>query len=369
MAKKRKDGRYSLQFTVNGKRHTVYGKTVKECREKELQEREKIAKKQYKTAENITVAAYFERWLDNKAGTVKEATIRANRKVFKAMSEMKIDEAGTQFGQLKLVKVEPQNVRDLQAALLEKRKTRTVNDSISLLKCIFQSAIEERMISWNPVTPIKALKRTEEAARDTIHRALTLQETRQFFEAAADNNSWYYNLYTFLLHTGCRIGEAGALYRSDIEKNGIQISRTITQLETGAHVIGDDTKTAAGKRYIPLDEVARQAVTNQIRLEAAINGQKVIGIKQTVFRSPRGNLLHDNQVNYDITRICKKAGIDRFTVHAFRDTFATRCVESGMDVKLLQEIMGHTDVSMTLGLYAHAMDDRKEEQIKAVNFE
>ena len=58
----------------------------------------------------------------------------------------------------------------------------------------------------------------------------------------------------------------------------------------------------------------------------------------------------------------------KFTAHALRDTFATRCVESGMQPKVLQEIMGHTNISMTMNLYAHAMDESKIEQIKAVSF-
>ncbi len=73
-------------------------------------------------------------------------------------------------------------------------------------------------------------------------------------------------------------------------------------------------------------------------------------------------------VNADIANICEKAGIERFAVHAFRDTFATRCVESGMQPKTLQVIMGHTDVKMTLKFYIHVHDETKQEQLKAVNF-
>jgi integrase len=71
-------------------------------------------------------------------------------------------------------------------------------------------------------------------------------------------------------------------------------------------------------------------------------------------------------VNQDIARICKAAGIEKFTAHAFRDTFATRCVESGMQPKTLQEIMGHTDIAMTMNLYAHVMEETKVSQMQAV---
>ena len=93
----------------------------------------------------------------------------------------------------------------------------------------------------------------------------------------------------------------------------------------------------------------------------------VIGIRDTLFRSPRGGLLSDTAVNQDIARICKAAGVQKFTAHAFRDTFATRCVESGMQPKTLQEILGHTDIAMTMNLYAHVMEETKVSQMQAVN--
>ena len=53
-------------------------------------------------------------------------------------------------------------------------------------------------------------------------------------------------------------------------------------------------------------------------------------------------------------------------MHAFRDTFATRAIESGIDPKTLQEILGHSDISMTLNLYAHVMDDTKHEAMQKI---
>ena len=362
-------GRYRNRFTVGGKRYTVYGSSIDEAREKERLKRQQIQEEEQCKAEGYTVDEYFEHWIDNKAGNVKETTIRSNRNLYKAISAAVIDKAGTKFGGLKMMKVETAHVREVQAVLLQDRQTRTVNDSISLLRSIFKAAMDERMIDWNPANAVKPKRRTEKPARDTIHRALTVEETKLFLDEARNRSSWYLNLFLFLLHTGCRIGEAGALLRTDITPKGLQVCRTVTRTETGAYTIGDDTKTAAGRRFIPLDDTAKKAIHDQLAIESLLYGNKVIDMKQPVFRSPRGLLLNDTPVNESIARICQAAGIERFTVHAFRDTFATRCVESGMDVKSLQEIMGHTDVSMTLGLYTHAMDDKKEQQLKAVNFE
>ena len=197
---RRANGSYTLRFTVDGKRYSVYGSTITECKEKELQRREEIKKGQYKRSRDMTVKEYCERWLSNKIGTVKETTLRTDGLLIKRICDTPTP-AGP-FGDLMLNAVEAQNVKDLQRALQEPMKakdrngkektykglaTRGTNDSIYLLKAIYKTAIEERAAEWNPVT-VKPLKRTEEAARDTIHRALTKKETAAFLEAAA--GSW-----------------------------------------------------------------------------------------------------------------------------------------------------------------------------------
>ncbi len=363
---RRRDGRIMNRFTFEGKRYTVYGGSKDECREKEVQKREELKAGLYKSGKALTVKEYSERWIESKRGTVKETTIRLNTILCRRITETVIDRAGTKFGALKLEKVEPQNVRDLQNALKAELCTRTVNDTMSILKAMFSAAITDRIIVWNPAEGVKPLRRTEERARDTIHRALTREETRAFLDAAGE--SWYYPLYVFLLNTGLRVGEAGALTPADLTRQGVRISKTITRTESGSYKIGTEAKTTAGMRYVPMSEAARDALNDQKSINAVLRGDKVIDLSQPIFTAPRGGLLKAGCINTDIAKICEAAGVDRFSVHAFRDTFATRCVESGMPPKTLQEIMGHSDINMTLGLYAHAMDETKEKQLQAVNF-
>lgn len=379
----RADGRIVNRFTVEGKRYSVYGASVKECREKESAKRDQIRAGLAKKGKDKTVGEYFAEWIAAKEGTVKPTTIRTDSILLRRMEITPIDKAGTLFGSLKLSKVETANVRALQGALQKELKfrtdkgkektrkgmtTRATNDSIHLLKAVYKSAIAERLVNWNPVETVKPLKRTEEQARDTTHRALTKAETAKFLEYAKKRNSWYYNLYVFLLNTGARLGEAGALLPSDISKNGITIKRTITRTEDGGYEIGSDTKTSAGVRFIPLLGDASAALEDQRKANAIAAGVKIIELGKPIFRAPKGSLLKSANVNYDIANICADAGINKFSAHALRATFATRCVESGMPPKTLMSIMGHSDISMTLTLYAHCEDETKIEQLKVVNF-
>lgn len=365
-ARQRPDGTFEKRFTVEGKRYSVYGKTTKELIEKELETRRQIEQGLRTSGRNVTVDKYFEEWLEGKSGRVGENTIRTERSIYRTVSSMKI-EAGT-FGSLKLVDVTVQDIRDLQKALLDGHSTRTVNDSISLVRGMFRTACEcDRLISFNPCVAVRKLKRTEPQARDTKHRALTRDEVAAFMNAAFDMESYYYHLYTFLLNTGCRIGEAGAIQTCDIGKNSIHVARTLTRTEQGNYTVGDTTKTKAGERLVPINDDCRRAIEQQQVFNRVVFGSSN-SMTESLFRSPTGLLLRATKVNEDIARICKAAGIEYFSVHAFRDTFCTRCVESGMPVKTLQTIMGHTNITMTLGLYAHCEEHTAVTQLKAVNF-
>lgn len=360
----RDNGTLQYRFSIDGKRYAVYGTSIKECREKELAKRDEIAKKIYKKGKGLTVNDYLDRWIDSREMVIKSATIRTYKKLLNRMKRTPIDKAGTKFGELRLVEVEAQNCRDLQKALRKELTTRTVNDSMSLLKKAFRAAVNERILEWNPVESVERLPRKEEQARDNIHRALTPEEVDLFLNNAEE--SWYYNLYVFLLHTGMRVGEAGALNITDIKDNLIHINKTVTRTEIG-YEIAKQTKTDAGRRTVPLRPEAKEALESQKTINQMAAGTKVIDMKKPIFRQQRGGIIRPDRVNTDIKRICDNIGIEKFTCHAFRATFTSRCVADGVPVKELMEILGHTDVEMTLGLYAHSNEELKRSKLLAVN--
>lgn len=363
---RRPNGRIMCQFTVDGKRYTVYGATKEECREKELQKREEIKAGTFTRGRDLTVSKYMDQWLEQKESNTAPSTVRTRRKLANRMIRQPIDKAGHTFGKLKLSELEAEHIRQLQKALqADGLSTRTANDSISLLKQALHAATDERILSWNPAKPVERLKRTEEQARDTIHRALTREEVEKFLKAAAE--SWYYPLYVFLLYTGLRIGEASALAVRDVTESSIRVYKTVTREEVIGYVIREQTKTDAGRRTIATRPEAWKAFNDQRMYNEAVNGEKVVKLDNPVFTLPRGGIIRPDRVNSDIKRICGKTGIEYFTCHAFRATFASRCIAAGMPVKSLMEILGHSDVQMTLGLYGHAEDEQKRSQILAVN--
>ena len=360
-------GTYESRFTIHGKRYSVYGKTVKECKEKELTQRQKIEEGLRYSGRELTLDQYFLKWEQARTGSVRASTIRTERYIYRLAADITLSPEDCRLGDMRLNRLETRHIRDVQTALRQSYKPSTVNRSLSVIRAILESALVERLIAWNPTRGMRSLKLQEKPARETIHRALTLEETEAFFRAAEKRGSWYIPFYTFLLNTGCRFGEAGALMPGDFCDGMIRIERTLTRTVDGHQIIGDSTKTGHSMRVIPARHAALEAVKAQQRQNRLRFGEEADADETgPIFRAPRGGLLGARGIMKDIDLICRDAGIERFSAHAFRDTFATRAVESGMQAKTLQEILGHADISITMNLYAHVMEETKRRQMEAV---
>lgn len=364
----RKDGllQKKIRITVRGesKQFVVYGHSEAELTKKENAKREQI-EREAESRNNPTVSEYYAGWKETRRGSVRESTLRGQIKMFNAIADVYIPSARRTFGELKIKDVEIDDLRVVQSKLLETRRTQTTNDYMAHFKHCMSDALKERMISYNPCVLLKNLKRTEEAARDTIHRALSQEEQAAFFGCERCKQSYYYNIFRFAILTGMRIGEIGALKHKDIRSDVINVERTITRTETGAYVIGDDAKTRAGRRSIPMNEQIKEVVASQKEINSMLRGN-VISINDLIFVAPEGGLLMSTPADREIKRICKITGIEPFTMHAFRDTFATRAIESGMNPKTLQEILGHSNFNITMSLYGHCLEDTKKKEMDAI---
>ncbi len=95
-----------------------------------------------------------------------------------------------------------------------------------------------------------------------------------------------------------------------------------------------------------------------------IDGEMIKSTHETIFKSFQRGILLPFPVGRDIDRICCRAGIERFAFHALRATFATRCIEQGIEPRTLQELLGHADFGLTMNLYGHVVDNTKT---KAMN--
>ena len=343
-ARKRADGTLEKRFTVEGKRYSVYGKTAAELTEKETDLRRRIAAGNYTKNAAVTFEKYFSGWIKRKEKTVKPDTLAAFNSTYKV-------HFSRAFGAQRVAKIERRQIIELQAALAETHKPATVNRIIGTLHSILKDAERDGIIDRNPAEYIKGLKDESPKASETIHRALTEDEQAAFMEAA--RGSYYYELFAFLLCTGMRIGEAGALTWADIDykANMIHITKTITKKQR----IGTP-KTRTSKRDIPLTDTAKKV----LRAQREKMGNPLVGrVFQTVTGKPVGT-----NIGKEVDKITAAAGIERIGVHALRDTFATRFIEQGGTPQTLKSILGHSSLAMTMDLYAHVLPNTKAAEME-----
>lgn len=354
--RERSDGRLELRFKVDGKSYSVYGDSTNECRMKELKLRDELEKGIYTENRDITLSKYFEEYIQAKSGAVKEATILHNRSTF-----IRIDK---EFGKMKVRMIETRQIKQfrqkLEAEMRDENSrltTHGINDILELLSSVLESAMNDAVILRNPAAGIKRFKRIEEDVRETIHRRLTNEELRKFFAVA--ETSYYRYLFEFMLATGIRVGEGLALYWTDInfEAGEIRISRSVTKTSQGIKV-GDSAKTAAGKRTIFMNDEIRRILTEQREIINALFGSSVMGL---VFPSTTGKVARPSSVDTCMRGMCKAAGVAHFTSHAFRHTFASNMVDAGVAPEVLKNILGHTNIKVTIDTYYHANGDRMRE--------
>lgn len=357
--------RKCITFSYEGKRYYCYGKTLLEAGEKAVEKKESLMTEGVDPKAKIALDEYFEEWNESRKGSIRASTERTIGEEYKNISAHFVNGTGQNLGKLSLDRIDKRMVLELQKELSCRMMTSTVNCTIALLRRLLNEAVNDRLLDWNPCNGIKPLKRTEESARDCGHRALSVKETMLFFEKA--KSSRYYNLYRFLINSGLRCGEAGALKITDINKDTISITRTVINTAQGLK-IGDDVKTRAGKREIPYTDSLKRIVKDQIEINKNTFNCPKSGVNpaEHLFYSPRRGIISVSSVDSDIKRICIKAGIEPFTAHAFRDTFATRAIESGMNPKTLQEILGHSSYGITMTLYAHVMPSTKAKEMQKV---
>ena len=359
-ARKRADGSLEKRFSVNGKRYSVYGKNAKELQQKETELRKKIESGNYTRNKSLTLDSYFAEWQKNKRGNIKGSTLKSYSSYYQK-------HISPYVGKSKVSALERRQLISVQQKWTESLSTTTCNAVLRTLKTILNDAVRDEVISRNPAEFLRGLKQTEKKASERHHRALGEDEQKQFMEEMKDD--YHYEFCALLLTTGLRCGECAALTWQDIDyvNNVIHITKTVTYTENGSVIIGETPKTESSKRDIPMNSTIKQVLKSQKEKMKLLHGD-VIPISNRIFQTVRGNIVQDYAIN-DAIKKClgrleeKGVAIEHFTAHGFRDTFATRYIESGGELQTLKTILGHSSLAMTADLYAHVLPNTKQQEM------
>lgn len=163
------------------------------------------------------------------------------------------------------------------------------------------------------------------------------------------------------LYTGVRIGELCALRWSDIEDKCIRVRSTIQRLQKtdgGTELIITEPKTRHSKRVIPLI-----LPLNDLLLTFKSGQTK----DSFIISTPQNPITEPRVMQYKFKKYMDTIGISGASFHTLRHTFATRSIEAGMDAKSLSELLGHSNVQITLNRYVHSSLDQKRKSIEMLN--
>lgn len=344
---------YRARYTdPNGKQRSVYGKTYKECREKLTEALSNKDRGLSFDAGNLMLGSYLDRWLtDSVQNTVRPRTYERYEQIVRTHLKPNL-------GNVKLSKLTPTHVRGLYKSKLDSGLSmRSVEYIHTTLHKALKQAVLDSLIPRNVTEAVKAPKA---ASKET--KVLNAKQVKAFLEAARDER--LEALMVLGITTGMRVSELLGLKWGDInfDSGKLSVRRSLTYANTGP--VYSDTKRKSSRRSIKLTQTALSALRshrkrmNEERLRVGLDWQD----NDLVFPGDKGQPLRPWTLNRAFKRVMKTAELPSdVTFHAAtRHTCATLLLSKGVHGKLVQELLGHATISITLDTYSHVlpgMDD------------
>lgn len=382
----RKDGQYQYNYTdVDGKRKCVYSwklektdalpKGKRDCDSLREKEQEIQCKKNdgiNTDGGKITVFEQAKKYVSLKIG-VRNSTKTGYKTVLNFLET-------NEFGSRRIDKVKPSDAKQWLKELQEKggKGYSSLHTVKGVLRPAFQMAVEDDYIKRNPFD----FRLTDAVINDSEKRAfLSPEQEQKFLEFIRTDKHYskYYDGIYILLYTGLRISEFCGLTINDVdlEDKTVRVERQLLRGDDMSLII-EQPKTEAGKREIYLtDEVCKcfkRIIDNRrkLRKEPVIpdaNGKPVMGF---LFIDKNGKpkvALHWENYFVSIRNKYNKLHKDKLpkiSPHVCRHTYCTRYANSGMDLKSLQSLMGHTDVRVTMNVYTHVDRDNVRKEVERI---
>lgn len=353
---KRQDGRWEAKYKdgymSNGKPKykSVYGKTYSEAREK----RDKLKAVGEIKEKYLVFSVLFERYMKNIKYKVKDSTFSLYYFLYeKHLSSI--------FAGVRVSVINNEMINNSMLVLLEKYTPKYVKDILVLFMSVLKFGIDEKYIKvvFKPIN-IKIDSKDFEI--------FTIEEQTKL-ESYLLNRLDYVSLGILLcLSTGLRIGELCGLKLEDInlQDKVLYVSKTLQRIkntdsnaQSKTRIVIDTPKSRNSIREVPIPDYLVTLLKMHSR--GLYRGCYLLTGKIEKFLEPRS-------MQYHFEKILKACQIDKKNFHCLRHTFATRAIqEEQFDLKTLSEILGHSDIQITLRKYIHSNIEVKKKEMKKVN--
>lgn len=369
---KRTDGRWQGSVVVgrgdDGRlvRKYIYGKTRSEVASKVYEVVRDIKNGDYIRAEKNPIV---KEWLDNwlllyKKNAIKSTTYDQYYNILKAYVKPVL-------GEKKLIDLNADHLQKLVNGMHEKGLAqRTIKLTMTVLHGAIKQAIKNNLMNKNPVESV-VLPRKEKKEM----QVLTLEEQKMLLKELQKN--YIGRALVLSCYTGLRRGELLALEWSDFDENArtLSVSKGLSRVNTYKN-IGNKTelvvttpKSTKSKRVVPLIDSAVELLIEHRRLQEQY--REVVGSmyedRNLIFSSNTGTYIDPPNLNRKLAKVTEKLGLKKFGPHAFRHSFATRGLEAGISLKVMQEVLGHSSITVTGDIYTHVLQEHKIKEMEKLN--
>ncbi len=362
----RKDGLYCARFVNKyGKRQDRYFITLPEARNWLEKAKYEDKYSEIPDPSDMTVDDWFDYWINNIVCDLAPNTRRNYRERYEHNIQPLI-------GNMKLADVKPLHCKMVLNQMNADYAGSTIRQAYITMGTMLKSALMNDLITKHPMNGVQYTKPVR-AVNDI--KFLTIEEQKEFLDIAKRSHN--YNQYALILETGLRTGEMIGLTWDaiDWEKQTLTVEKTLEYRHKQGYWRAGPPKTKQSYRTIPLTctayEILKSLYLNRHnRKESELLSQvleyidrrtgktRKFYMRDLVFVNWRtGEPAKNSSYDTHLYKLCDEAQIKRFCMHALRHTYATRAIESGMQPKVLQKLLGHASIKTTMDRYVHVTDD------------
>jgi integrase len=339
---KRKDGRWCAQVSVNGKRLTKYGKTQTEVRE---WLKETINQADHGIAVTPqTLGEFLPAWLE-----AIKSSVRLN--TYKTYRTLIVHHIIPDLGEIKLQELRPDHIQRFYTAKLESGASRsTVRMCHAILHRALDGAVKWGLLARNVCDAVNQPK-----AKQTEMSVWDPNQVAQFLQAA-QGHRWE-ALFYLAVTTGLRQSELMGLFWTDLDWDARKL-RIQRQCYRGRLT---ELKRSSSRRPVALGELAIQKLRERQEIQMHEREHPDWEEQGFIFTRQGGDPVSRSMLYRTFLKLAEEAGLPRIRFHDLRHTAATLMLTRGIHPKVVSELLGHSNIGMTLNIYSHVLPSLQED--------